>query len=137
MRCRIEQRGPLLVEGVVMADFSPQVKEHFARPRNAGVLRESGAGTGRASGGGVEVEFRLTVDRHDKVENIGWDCMGCPQTIACCSWASERVQQEPGLPTALDMQQALGLTPQALSRALVVEDALRAALIQAQAGRTR
>lgn len=124
-----------------MADPSPHVLEHFRQPRNAGLPSEQthGVGSGRAGAlkSGVEVVFRLRIGEGGAVGCIGWECLGCPATIACCSWASERVLQHgvAGVPSALDMQQALNLAPEVLSRALVVEDALRAAVADAEADR--
>ncbi len=119
-----------------MRQYSPQVWEHFRHPRNAGIPVGSTecVGRGCAAEAGVEVEFVAVMGQGDILTAVGWECLGCPQSIASCSWASERARQSGGvnLPSALDMQRALGLTSDALSRALVVEDALHAAVADAR-----
>jgi NifU-like protein involved in Fe-S cluster formation len=61
---------------------------------------------------------------------------GCPQTLAVCEWLSGRLPgrpwADPGVGGALDWVQALQLPADRLTRLLIVEDALRAALAAAQ-----
>ncbi|MCC5859815.1 MAG: iron-sulfur cluster assembly scaffold protein [Ectothiorhodospiraceae bacterium] len=120
-----------------MTGLTPLAEAHFRQPRNAGLPETagSGVGTGRAGavGSGIEVVFRVVCGTDGAPRLVGWECQGCPATIACCSWASERLLRHGAavMPTALDMQQALELPAEALSRALLVEDAIREAVAEA------
>jgi hypothetical protein len=71
------------------------------------------------------------------------DCQvyGCPQTMAVCNWLAERLPGHPWADPALggpeDWARELGVPLDRLTRLLVVEDALRAALTDARQGADR
>jgi len=84
---------------------------------------------------GTWVRFMLHV-RDGQIEQARFQAYGCPQTLAACEWLSGQLRgrswQKPGVGGPLDWAQALALPPDRLTRLLVVEDALRAALEAAQ-----
>ncbi|HMI37790.1 MAG TPA: aminotransferase class V-fold PLP-dependent enzyme, partial [Steroidobacteraceae bacterium] len=84
---------------------------------------------------GTWVRFMLNV-REGRIEQARFQAYGCPQTLAACEWLSGQLRgrswQKPGVGGPLDWAQALALPPDRLTRLLVVEDALRAALEAAQ-----
>ena len=71
-----------------------------------------------------------------RIASASYQAYGCPQTLAVCEWLSGRLPgrpwADPGLGGALDWVQAMQLPADRLTRLLVIEDALRAALGAAQ-----
>lgn len=118
------------------AGFSQPVLEHFHRPRHGGELsgdpRMICTGIAGAVKSGAQVRFQLRM-KGGVVADVGWQVYGCPSTIASASWLAERVHgrtvAEAGSLTALEISQALQLAPDRRSRAMIVEDAFRAALL--------
>jgi cysteine desulfurase len=103
---------------------------------------EGGAGAGATATGeagareqGTWVRFMLNT-RDGQIEQARYQAYGCPQTLATCEWLVGQLRgrpwHEPGVGGPLDWAQALALPPDRLTRLLVVEDALRAALEAAQ-----
>ncbi len=118
------------------ADYSAGVWEHFRAPRNAGVFPAGMAGilAGRAGSArhGREVEWMLRLDGAGRITACRYRVYGCPATIALCSRTSEMVRgMSPGEAAAysvVGLAEELGLPAEKRAAALVVEDALRAAL---------
>ena len=101
---------------------------------------ESSAGEGANGEAGAReqgtwVRFMLTISA-TRIEQARYQAYGCPQTLAACEWLTGRLRgrpwHNPGLGGPLDWAQALALPPDRLTRLLIVEDALQAALAAAQ-----
>ena len=117
--------------------YSAEALAHFRTPRNAGGFPPGTAGvlTGRAGerrrGREIELQLRLEAGR---VAGCRYRVYGCPATIALCSLLSERVQgmtpAEARALRAVTLADELGLAPEKRSAALLLEDALRAALAE-------
>lgn len=116
-------------------DYSPLLLDHFRAPRNAGRFPSGTAGLLAGSAGsrrlGREVRVELLV-RDGRVAECRYQVYGCPATIALCSLLSERVR---GLAVAglqdfrtMPLGHELGLQPARRAVALLLDDALRAAL---------
>lgn len=118
------------------ADYSARVWDHFRAPRNAGVFPAGTAGvfTGRAGSAhhGRAVEWTLRLDGSGRVAECRYRVYGCPATIALCSLTSEAVRDmsrgEAAAYSVVGLAEELGLPAEKRAAALVVEDALRAAL---------
>ena len=116
-------------------EYSETLLEHFRQPRNAG--RFPGAtpqlfqGTAGSRRLGREVRFELRLDRGRVVE-CRYQVYGCPATIALCSLLSERIRGSSAVDAeafdVMALADELGLSPVKRAAALVLEDALRAAL---------
>lgn len=117
--------------------YSKEVLSHFQAPRNAGGFPAGSTGllTGRAGerrhGRAIEISLRL---EGGKVAECRYRVYGCPATIALCSLASERVR---GLTpaealnlSAVALADELKLAPEKRVAALLLEDALSAALAE-------
>lgn len=109
---------------------------HFRAPRNIGAFP---AGTPRVAVGeagsrrqGREIRLELKLAEDGRVEACRYRVYGCPATIALCSLLSERVvgqtrEEAAGL-AGLSLAEELGLPAPKRDAALLLEDALRAAL---------
>jgi NifU-like protein involved in Fe-S cluster formation len=116
-------------------DYADQVLEHFRRPRNAGAFPEGTPGVieGRAGdrrqGREISLALRLEAGR---VAECRYRVYGCPASIALCSILSERVKgrtlQECSQTGGLALAEELELPPAKRAAALLLEDALQAAL---------
>lgn len=115
--------------------YSQVVEQHFDCPRNVGVLhgdrRSIGIGLAGSIEDGAQVEFQMRF-AGGTVEKATFRAYGCPCTIAMASWMTERVQ---GLSVqaveSLDPHELaaeIGLPPEKLTRALLVEDAVKMGL---------
>lgn len=117
-------------------EYSEAVLAHFRAPRNAGEFPAGTRGVlaGRAGarqrGREIRLELRLGVD--GCIEACRYRVYGCPASVALCSVLSERL---PGLAPAdalalsgLELAEELGLPAPKRDAALLLEDALRAAL---------
>lgn len=113
-------------------DYSPLVAEHFANPRNAGVLAPGPsviAGSAGSAAQGVQFAFSVRVEG-EHIREVRQQVYGCPHSIAAASWLSERLVGA----TLEDLQQwrwreivaALEVPASKRGRMLVLEDALRA-----------
>lgn len=116
-------------------EYTATVWEHFRRPRNAGIFPPGTAGLMEGRAGdrrhGREIHLVLRVEG-DRVAECRYQVYGCPATVALCSVLSERL---PGhtLPEVrevrgLALAEELGLPPVKRAAALLLEDALAAAL---------
>ena len=117
--------------------YSGEVLAHFQAPRNAGGFPPGSSGvlTGRAGerrhGRTIELSLRL---EGGKVAECRYRVYGCPATIALCSFASERLRgltpAEARDLSAVALADELRLAPEKRAAALLLEDALRAALAE-------
>jgi nitrogen fixation NifU-like protein len=116
-----------------MSGYSDLVRDHFERPRNAGVL-EDADGIGERSnpvcGDRMRVMIRIAEGR---ITAVRWQTRGCPAAIATSSFASEMV-----VGWAVDQVRALtreaiaeamgGLPRDKVHCSVLVADALKAAI---------
>ena len=117
------------------SNYTALLLEHFRNPRNTGRFPAGTAGLVAGSAGsrrlGREVHLELRLDR-GRVADCRYQVYGCPATIALCSLLSERLKglpvAEPQAFSAMPLADELGLSPVKRAAALVLEDALRAAL---------
>lgn len=117
-------------------EYSEMVQEHFRNPRNNGAfptgtpqVLEGRAGERRQ---GREISLELQLDEEGRVMGCRYRVYGCPATVALCSVLSERLKgrqvaeiREIG---GLALAEELGLPPAKRAAALLLEDALQAAL---------
>ena len=114
-------------------------REHLASPRNFGRFDSSARGDIRSGEAGSRaagsfVRFHLQV-RGGVVAAARYEVLGPPALIAACSYMSVRLEggaAEPAaVPAGLEAARALGLPRAEHGNALLVEDAVRAALASA------
>ena len=127
----------VVVDGAVRdVDACEIVREHFRAPRNAG---EFPAGIPRVFAGragsrrqGREIALALRLAEDGRVLECRYRVYGCPVTVALCSILSERLRglAPPALSAigGLALAEELGLPPAKRAAALLLEDALKAAL---------
>jgi len=117
-------------------EFNETVMAHFRAPKNAGGFPAGtpgvsvGSAGDRARGRQIRVELKLGED--GRVEACRYRVYGCPATIALCSVLSERVvgrtREEAAGIGVLSLAEELELPIPKRDAALLLEDALRAAL---------
>jgi len=120
-------------------DYSPLVESHFANPVGVGGWPEGAAAAVGEAGSevlGTRVRFALAI-ADGAVTEARFQAFGCPHTIAAASWLTEHLRGQPldrapPMPI-LELARLLEVPTEKLGRLLVVEDALHAALAQAQA----
>ena len=119
----------------VATEYHEILREHFRAPRNAGAFPvgtkdviEGRAGNRRQ---GREIALALRFDA-GRVLECRYRVYGCPATIALCSVLSERLKgqslAEARAFAALALAEELGLPATKRAAALLLEDALKAAL---------
>ncbi|HEY1991684.1 MAG TPA: iron-sulfur cluster assembly scaffold protein [Gammaproteobacteria bacterium] len=121
-------------------EYSEIVMAHFRAPRNTGSFPEGtpdvavGTAGSRKQGREIRVELKLT--DQGRVEAMRYRVYGCPATIALCSVLSERVvgqtREEAASLGGLSLAEELELPAPKRDAALLLEDALQAALGQAR-----
>lgn len=120
-------------------EYSPLVERHFTHPVGAGAWPpgqgEIAAGEAGHEAEGTRVRFELCV-RDGAVTEVRFQAFGCPHTIAAASWLAENLKGRPldrAMPVPiLEVGRMLEVPTEKRGRLLVVEDALQAALAQAQ-----
>jgi cysteine desulfurase len=109
-----------------------------AKAAAAGGRAASGEAGTREQGTWVRFMLNTTGPLIDQAE---CQVYGCPQTMAVCNWLAEHLRGRPWANPALggpeDWARELGVPLDRLTRLLVVEDALRAALTDARQGADR
>lgn len=121
--------------GSLSPDYSEALLEHFHRPRNVGCFPAGAAGVLTGAAGnrrhGREVRFEIRV-AGGRVAECRYQVYGDPATIALCSLLSERLRDlsvaEARTFSTVALADELGLPPVKRAAALVLEDALGAAL---------
>lgn len=117
--------------------YSTQVLAHFRQPRHARPLVGANvvSGTAGSRRAGVQVTFQLRIEAGQIVET-GYQVFGSPHAIAACSLAAEMVIGRPArtdsVPPGRELAAALELPVERTGVALVVEDAILAALTQSE-----
>ncbi len=123
-----------------MAAYSDVVREHFERPRNAGVLDDAdgiGERSNPVCGDRMRVMIRVVEGR---VAEIRWQTRGCPAAIATSSFASEMVRGWPLEAVRTLTREAIaeamgGLPRDKVHCSVLAADALRAAIADYEARR--
>jgi NifU-like protein involved in Fe-S cluster formation len=116
--------------------YSDTVLAHFRAPRNAGSFPAGTLNVSQGSAGdrkrGREIRLELKLADDGRVEAMRYRVYGCPATIALCSVLSERVvgrtREEAVGVGGLGLAEELELPTPKRDAALLLEDALRAAL---------
>jgi nitrogen fixation NifU-like protein len=122
--------------GAAALEYSDAVLSHFHAPKNAGSFPAGTPDVSRGSAGewrrGREIRLELKLTGEGRVEAMRYRVYGCPATIALCSVLSERVvgqtREEVATLSGLSLADELGLPSPKRDAALLLEDALRAAL---------
>lgn len=117
-------------------EYTDIVLAHFRAPRNAGSFPAGTANVSRGSAGeqrrGRDIRLEVKLTEEGRVEAMRYRVYGCPATIALCSVLSERVvgrtREEAAGMAGLGLAEELGLPAPKRDAALLLEDALRAAL---------
>ncbi|HEY3858777.1 MAG TPA: iron-sulfur cluster assembly scaffold protein [Gammaproteobacteria bacterium] len=121
---------------LTLMDYTDTVIAHFRAPRNVGTFPEGTPNVSRGIAGerrrGREIRLELKLGTDGRVEACRYRVYGCPATIALCSVFSERVvgrsQEEAAGVAGLSLAEELELPAPKRDAALLLEDALRAAL---------
>jgi nitrogen fixation NifU-like protein len=116
--------------------YTDAVLAHFRAPRNAGSFPAGTANVSRGSAGeqrrGRDIRLEVKLTDEGRVEAMRYRVYGCPATIALCSILSERVvgrtREEAAGMAGLRLAEELELPAPKRDAALLLEDALRAAL---------
>ncbi|HET8552142.1 MAG TPA: iron-sulfur cluster assembly scaffold protein [Gammaproteobacteria bacterium] len=115
--------------------YSEQVLAHFRQPRHAVPLDGPNVRTGTAGSRrqGTLVRFQVAV-ADGRIADAGYHVYGSPYAIAACSLAAESIIGRPAeadaLPPGRELAEALEFPVEQTGVALIVEDAMRAALEQ-------
>lgn len=118
---------------IAQETYSPLVWAHFQRPCGGGRPEQRGFRAGRAGAikQGALVELWLRV-QDERVEDARFEAFGCPSTIAAaswlCQWLPGRTLEQALALDGLTIARALEMDAAKRGVALVVEDALKAAL---------
>jgi nitrogen fixation NifU-like protein len=113
--------------------YSPQVWAHFQQPHGSGRPARSDFLSGRSGAlkRGALVELWLRVEG-ERIEEARFEAFGCPATVAAaswlCQWLPGRTLAQALALDGLTIAQALEIDAARRGVALVVEDALKAAL---------
>jgi|SRR5690625_1283990 len=119
-----------------MKGYSPAVRDHFVRPRNAGSFDDADPAVGTARVGardqGGLIQLQIRVDGSGIIEDSRFKAYGCGATIAAASWVAEQIrgkslEQARALHSS-EVVQALSLPPVKIHCALLAEDAVKAAV---------
>lgn len=121
--------------------YSDTVLDHFANPRNAGVLADAdgvGVRTNPVCGDTMRLMIRVADDR---VAEARWQTVGCPAAIATSSIATELILGRPlddvtTLTKERIAEAAGGLPASKLHCSVLAADALRAAVADFRARQT-
>lgn len=103
--------------------------DHFQKPRNAGELIEPNA-VGRASNPvyGDTIELRIKV-RDSIVTEAAFKAFGCTEAVAGCSYITEMIKGKSvsymERISAKDVADELGLPPERMRCAILVEEVLK------------
>ena len=116
-------------------EYSKAVLSRFQYPRHAGRfdLPAAQLASGRAGKRrtGSDVVFHLHIVGNE-IKDVRFEAYGCPHTIAAADCVAERMIGRPAdqaVPVAAQqLADELGLPADKLGRALIVEDAINAAL---------
>ncbi|MBS0387929.1 MAG: aminotransferase class V-fold PLP-dependent enzyme [Proteobacteria bacterium] len=125
--------GAADIERAIAAVAREVGRLHVRAQGGVGAEAEAGASSGEAGARetGTWVRFMLKA-ANGRIASASHQAYGCPQTLAVCEWLAVQLPgrpwPDPGLGGALDWVRRMSLPADRLTRLLVVEDALRAAL---------
>ncbi|HET7369429.1 MAG TPA: iron-sulfur cluster assembly scaffold protein [Gammaproteobacteria bacterium] len=114
--------------------YSPEILDHFRRPRHAGPIsgKEVHTGTAGSRRSGAVVRFQLEIGG-GRIVDAGYQVFGSPYAIAACSLAAERMigqsAEAEAVPAGRELAEALEFPVEETGVALIVEDAIRAAIL--------
>jgi nitrogen fixation protein NifU and related proteins len=125
-------------------EYTDTVLAHFRAPRNAGSFPPGTPDVSQGSAGerrrGREIRLELKLSGDGRVEAMRYRVYGCPATIALCSvlseWVVGRTREEAAGMAGLSLAAELDLPAPKRDAALVLEDALGAALGGARYNKT-
>ncbi|MFC3863822.1 iron-sulfur cluster assembly scaffold protein [Alcaligenes aquatilis] len=120
--------------------YSDAVMEHFLRPRHVGVMNSSDADVGTGEAGsyqtGALIRIQLKVSERGQIQESCFKAYGCGCTIAAASfaaqWLQDRSLEQAAQFSSTDVQQALELPPVKVHCALLVQEAVQAAVASVQ-----
>lgn len=113
------------------------VLDHYRNPRNIGALAGDdtnlGTGTCGAPGEGVMIQMQVRIDaRSHRIAEARFKAFGCAWSIAACSfltgWVTGRTVEQALAEAAEAMTAGLQLPPERVRHAVLVAEALRAAV---------
>ena len=116
--------------------YSPQVLDHFERPRNMGVLPDAnglGVVGSPATGDVLKLQLKIApVDGVETIVDVKAKVFGCGSAIASTSYLTELIKGRPlaeaaGIKNKI-IAQALALPPVKIHCSVLAEEALKAAL---------
>ena len=104
-------------------DYSEKVMDHFANPRNVGVIEDANAvgEVGNAKCGDI-MKMYMKINDEGVIEDIKFKTFGCGAAVATSSMATEMVKGK-AVAEALD-----GLPPVKMHCSVLAEEAIQAAL---------
>lgn len=119
------------------AFYHAKVDDHFANPRNTGVMDEKdddvGTGIVGAPACGDTLQFQIKVDKNtNKIKEVKFLAFGCPAAVASSSLATTLVEGKT-LDEALQVKNTtianeLNLPPVKLHCSMLAQDAIRSAV---------
>lgn len=113
--------------------YSARLLAHFRQPRHAGLIDGPGVRTGSAGSRrrGTLVRFQVAI-ADDCIADAGYLVFGSPYAIAACSLAAGlivgRIAEPEAVPPGRELAESLEFPVEQTAEALIVEDAIRAAL---------
>ncbi len=117
-------------------EYSEVLLAHFRAPRNAGSFpagtTDVSVGTAGSCRQGREIRLELKLGSDGRIEACRYRVYGCPATVALCSVLSTKLPgltpDEAGQLSGLALAEELQLPAPKRDAALLLEDALKAAL---------
>ncbi|MGH8320854.1 MAG: iron-sulfur cluster assembly scaffold protein [Gammaproteobacteria bacterium] len=121
-----------------ITEYSTAVLTHFRAPHNVGAFPSGAARVFKGQAGarrhGREVEFQLQITTDNRIVECRYRVYGCPATIALCSLTSDALTglslEEAAVFSAVALAEQSGLPAEKRAAAIMVEDAVRAAVAE-------
>ena len=116
--------------------YSPQVLDHYERPRNIGSLDSRSTAVGTALVGAPEcgdvMKLQIEVDENENIIDAKFKTFGCGSAIASSSLATEWIKgktlDEASTIQNTDIVEELSLPPVKIHCSVLAEDAIKAAI---------
>ena len=119
--------------------YSEQVLDHYANPRNVGVLdkNDPNVGTGMVGAPACGDVMQLTIAVEDGIiQDAKFKTYGCGSAIASSSlvteWVKGKTLEEAGSIKNTDIAEELALPPVKIHCSVLAEDAIKAAIADYQ-----
>ncbi len=125
--------------------YGEKIIDHYQHPRNVGALDRNSPNVGTGIVGAPEcgdvMKLQIMVDEHDNIVDAKFKTFGCGSAIASSSLATEWIKGR-NLDDALqikntDIVRELALPPVKIHCSVLAEDAVKAAIADLKAKRTR